>query len=163
MRINEIFVDRDLSGDRVEYVELTGPVGEPLSGLFLRLLGPDAGVLEDVAVTANDAGVIGATGTWVVGGISANGRVDQTYSVNTWGMDNTSGGVELVKRQDGGTELLDTVGYGALQTREGAPLTLPTSAANSLGRKPGSTDTDVNTADFCVQAQSGGAANTTCL
>lgn len=161
MRINEVYVDRDLSGDRVEYVELSGPIGEPLAGLFLKLLGPDGGTLYDLAVTADDAGLIGGTGTWVVGGSLANGRVDQQYSLNTWGLDNSSGGVQLVKRT-GAPEIIDTLGYGGVNTIEGPPLTLPTVAGDSLGRRVLTADSNSNTADFCVQNDSCGAPNNVC-
>lgn len=117
-----------------------------------------------VAVTANDAGVIGGTGTWVVGGSLANGRVDEQYSLNTWGLDNTSGGVQLVKRAGAPEipEIIDTVGYGALTTIEGPPLTLPTAGGDSLGRRVLTADSNSNTADFCVQNNSCGAANSAC-
>lgn len=162
MRINEVYVDVDLQGDRVEYVELKGPVGEPLAGLFLRLLRGDAGVLYDVAVTSNDAGVIDSTGLWVVGGALAACNTDQTYGLTSWGLDNSSGAVELVKRA-GAPELIDVVGYGGLATNEGAPIGLPSDAGVSLGRKTSASESDVTTTDFCVQNFSCGAANNSCL
>lgn len=171
VRINEVYVDRNFSGDRVEYVELSGPVGEPLGALSLRLIGRDGQILEDVRVTTSDAG-IHASGTWVVGAASASGRVDQTYSLANWGLDNDQGAVQLVK--DGALpELIDVLGYGPAATpspgdppsatSEGSPAALPSAVDNSLGRRAGAVDTNDNSADFCIQASSGGAANGDCL
>lgn len=162
VRINEIYVDRDLSGDRVEYVELIGPAGHPLAHLHLRLLGPNSNVIEDVPVTATDAGVIDSTGLWVIGGALAACNVDQQYGLNDWGMDNSSGAVELVLRS-GATEVIDVVGYGALSTAEGPPVALPSGAGNSVGRRVGAADTNSTTADFCAQNDSCGAANNACM
>lgn len=166
LRINEIYVDRDLSGDRVEFVELIGPAGDSLAGMHLRLIGEEGDVRYDVPVTTENASV-GANGLWTVGG-SVVTNVDERVGLASWGLDNTAGAVQLVTSEN---VLLDVVGYGAhvnapptppTATSEGSVPPLTSGAGRSVGRT-GARDTGDNARDFCEQAMTPGAANGPCL
>lgn len=172
VRIQEVYVDHDGLGDGAEYVELTGPVGTPVSDLALRLVDATGTVAYDVSV--GDAGdVIGASGTWVVGGtqtfkLGVSDRVDHIVSLASWGIPNERGAVQLVK----GTTLLDVLGYvtngsdtaaaapttNPKATSEGLPAVVPTIAKHALGRKKGAADSDQNRTDFCAMAATPGSA-----
>ncbi len=175
VRVEEIYVDRDISGDAVEYVELRGPVGTSLETLHLRLVDSTGKVTGEVAISGAGA-IIPASGLWVVGGASVSKiftapHVDETVGISKWGLDNTAGSVQLV---DVGatTTLLDVLGWGAAipapttapkATSEAAPRPLPTAVGHTLGRRPGAADSNDNTADFCEQNGTPGATNGACL
>jgi hypothetical protein len=167
LRIDEIYVDLDLSGDAVEFVEIAGPPDTSLDGLHLRLIDPTGKVKYDVAITSGKK--LGSSGRWVVGGnrtdtFFTGGRLDQSVSIASWGLDNTAGAVQLVS----GTTLLDVVGYGAKPAPPATPPTatyetdvapLPATVKNSLARR-GGVDTNDNAADFCAQSGNPGSAGT---
>jgi hypothetical protein len=169
LRIDEIYVDRDLSGDAVEFVEIAGPTDASLDGLHLRLIDAAGTVKYDVAITTGAK--IGSSGRWVVGGNRTDtyftGRLDQSVGIASWGLDNTAGAVQLVS----GTTLVDVIGYGAkvagpstppTATYETDAATLPSSAKQSLARK-GGLDTGNNVTDLCAQNGTPGSAGGACL
>ena len=175
VKINEVFVDKNLSGDAVEWVELWAPAGTSLAGLRLRLIYPnDAGVKYELDVS-QDGGTL--TGNyWVVGGILATGgTADQEYSVSVWGLSDV-GAIQLVKFDNGTRTLLDVVGYGGnavpplpqapTATNETAPFNYGGNSARSFGRKVGDggipVDTQDNSSDFCDMNRSFKGANGQC-
>jgi hypothetical protein len=177
VKINEVFVDKNLAGDATEWVELWAPVGTPLAGLRLRLIYPgDAGVKYELDVSI-DGGAF-ATNYWVVGGLNAagGGVPDQTYTITTWGLSDV-GAIQLVKFENGTRTLLDVVGYGGTgatavpplgqqpnATSEGQIFIYDNNNNRSFSRKVGDggvpIDTDDNANDFCnTQRSFRGASN----
>jgi hypothetical protein len=165
VKINEIFVDKNLSGDAVEWVELWAPPGTSLDNLKLRLIyRGDAGVKYEVDVAPNgtvlDAGARGSY--WVVGGQGVlQGNPNQVYSIAVWGLDEI-GSIQLVKLVNGVRVPIDVVGYGGVvppaaspptATSEGTPFTQGGNPNRSFGRKTNDAglpqDTGDNSADFC--------------
>lgn len=176
VEINEIYVDIDGLGDGAEFVELRAEPGTPVDDLKLRILDATGAVKYLVTVGAPGAKV-GGTGFWVVGGnqtfkLNVLDRVDQTVSLNGWGLETAHGAVQLLR----GTQLLDVVGWtndadaGAVPppglpptaTVKGSPAIIPTirkasgKPAHSFGRRSGAPDTNDNRADFCSMAASPG-------
>jgi hypothetical protein len=176
--INEIYVDNYLLGDGAELVELRIPPGTPIDDLRLRLVDRTGAVKYDVAV-ADPGQVVGPGGIWVVGGsqtfkLNVNDHVDHVVDLNTWGLDNASGAVQVVR----GTTLLDVVGYstdadaGAIPpattpptaTVEGRPAIVPAdngtkfAKRKSFGRRPGANSND-NRSDFCTMSATPGNEN----
>lgn len=165
VRINEIYVSQS-GGDQAEFVELRGAVGAPLDDLFLRSI-DDKGLTTGEWPVAAAGTKIGATGTWTLGGGTASGRIDNTVPAFAgWGLDNVKGAVLLLR--GAGKQTIDAVSWntdadGGTVMGEGKPYVLPTTGANSFGRKPPSFgDTNDNLADFCAMAQTSGATNTAC-
>ncbi len=174
VRIQELYVDHDGLGDGAEYVELRGAPGTPVSELALRIVGDDGSI--DYEVPCGSAGdLVGATGTWVVGGpsvfkVDAVHRVDKTVSVATWGLPNARGAVQLVlgpsralvdvigwtDREDGGGAPAPPTDPKA--TTEGSAVSVPSIAKHVLGRKTGAADTNDNRADVCSMAASIGSS-----
>lgn len=174
VRINEVYVDRMAGGSQVEYVELRGAEGLAVDDLFLRVVDKD-GMPTPQAFAVGDPGdKIGATGTWVIGGALASGRVDQTITnAAGWGLD-TVGAVQLLRGP--ARDVVDVVGWTTdpdggfvtepalppKSTGEGKPYVLPSGGSGSFGRKAGAPDTNDNRADFCTMTKSGGNANAAC-
>jgi len=181
-RINEVYVDRALDGDAVEWVELSAAPGTTLTKLHLRALDETGKILFDLPVA--DAGaMVGTSGLWVIGGpsvslVASGAKVDKTYShiTDKWGLSNSVGTIQLIAREAAGAILLDVLGYGGTPTApateptktvEGAAAKLPPSGSGSrgqtIGRSVSSGDTDDNGADFCPMAGTPGAKNGACL
>jgi hypothetical protein len=186
VQINELFVDNDGLGDGAEIAELRAAPGTRADDLRLRILKADGTVKYEVLVGGAGA-VFNPEGLWVVGGTQAfrlNAspyRVDQQVNINSWGLDNDRGAVQLLR----GTKLLDVVGYardpdaGAVAppptppaiTVEGKPAAVPDAPAGaagskkhrSFGRKNGAPDTNDNAADFCAMEASPGFTQKPCL
>lgn len=177
VRVQEIFVDNDALGDGAEYVELVAPPGTPMDDLLLRLIGAQGQVRYEVAV-GMPGDVVGASGTWVVGGnqtfkLNVTDRVDRVVSLNAWGLDNSGGAVQLARGPQ--RTLLDVVGYttdpdgGApppaamppTQSVEGKAVRVP-AAGKAFGRKAGAADTGDNAVDFCTMAPSPGYPQKPC-
>lgn len=177
VRIQEIFVDNDLLGDGSEYVELRGASGTPVDDLRLRLVDRNGNVKYDVPA-GNPGEKIGNSGMWVVGGSQvfkvgvSPYRVDREVNLNSWGMDNTAGSVQLVR----GNALVDVVGYSSdadagtipnassppVSTVEGKPALAPTTGRRAFGRKPLAADTNDNRTDFCKMIASPGYSQNAC-
>ncbi len=175
LRIEEVYVDRNASGNAVELVELTGPAGLPLGTIHLRFVDSTGKVTGDVEISGATA-TMPAVGRWVVGGLDVKtifpaAVVDTNIGGAAWGLDDAAGSVQLVDTST--TKLLDVLGYGAAipapttdptTTSEGSPKTpLPTDVGHTLGRRAGATDTGSNAADFCEQVGTPGAVNGACL
>jgi hypothetical protein len=177
VRINEIYFDpTDITyGDGAEFVELRGAPGTPVDDLRLRILYGNTGVKYDVAV-GNAGDVIGPSGLWVVGGgsvfkVAGTYRVDHQVSLASWGLDGTSGSVQLVR--GAARDLVDVVGYGAAisppataptTTLEGAtPVPAPTMDKHAIGRKTGAADSNDNAADFCQMPVTPGYPQAACV
>lgn len=170
-RIHEVYVDRALEGDKVEYVEISAPAATPLENLWLRVLDKAGAPVLELRVA--DAGAkMNASGLWVVGTIGIT-KVDKSYSLSAWGLPNDGGSIQLL-RKDLASTLVDVVGYGAAaatgtadpkKTVEGTAAALPASDSTkkTIGRKSVPGDTDNNGTDFCVMAATPGAANGPCL
>jgi hypothetical protein len=182
VRIGEIYVDNVAAGDPTEFIELRGAPGTSLDELRLRLLDSTGAVTGEIDVAAQLGDVIPASGLWVVGGgntftVDSSSHVDHVMlgaDLNAWGMDTPRGAVQLVR----GTAraLLDVVGYdedadaGALaspssppiETVEGKPAVLPSTAKKSFGRVNGAIDGNDNRADFCQMAPTAGRLNAAC-
>lgn len=172
VRINEVYVDRVVAGDKTEYVELAGAPGTPVGDLYLRLLDRDGNVDLDVNV-GKPGEQIGATGTWVIATSALPSRVDRSVSLASWGLD-VRGAVQLTRGPS--RALVDVVGFtndpdgGVVAppatdpkaTGEGMPYVLPP-GTTSFGRTAGAADTGDNRADFCTMNPSAGAANGPCL
>lgn len=161
--INELFVNDALSK---RYVEIAGPPGTPLSELRLRVVGAGGVVLKTVGVASVPSDVLPASGLWVVGG-GLEPAVDNPLIASEWDLPTQNACVQLVHLVGGTAVLLDVVGYGlppsAAQTMptacvEGSPA--PNPGAGALVRKPGLTDTNMNSADFCQGPKSPRAPNT---
>lgn len=174
VRIAEIYSDPGVTyGDGAEYVELRGAPGTPVGDLRLRLVHQTGGVKYDVAV-GGPSDVIGASGTWVVGGgsvfkVAATNRVDTTVSLANWGLDGTAGSVQLVR--GAARDLVDVVGYGGAvdppataptQTVEGTVAARATLDKHGIGRKAAAADTDDNSKDFCSMAATPGYPQAAC-
>lgn len=171
-RIHEVYLDRDLEGDKVEFIEISGPAGVALDALRLRVINPDGSVKLDLAVA--DAGAtMPANGLWVVG-TSFTSNVDKIYGIGAWGLPSDSGAIQLTRNDGILQELLDVVGYGALATApaaepkavvEGTVAAVPASGSTgkTIGRKSVPGDTNANATDFCVMNATPGAANGGCL
>jgi hypothetical protein len=174
VKINEVFVDKNLSGDAVEWIELWAPQGTSLAGLRLRLIyAGDAGVKYEVDVSQDGGAMAG--NYWVVGGILATGgTADQEYSIAVWGLSDV-GAIQLVKFDNGNRILLDTVGYGGVvpplpqpptATSEGNPFNYGGNAIRSFGRRVDDAglpvDTQNNAADFCDMSRSFRGQNGQC-
>jgi hypothetical protein len=182
VQINELFVDNDGLGDGAEFVELRAAPGTPVDDLKLRLIYADGQVKYEVSV-GDPGATFPASGLWVVGGgqtfkLNVLDHVDRTVSLNTWGLDNDHGAVQVVR----GTTLLDVVGYastldaGALAapasapkaTVEGTAALVPAPATGlnhkglGFGRKTAAADTNDNAVDFCKMEASPGHAQKAC-
>lgn len=171
-RIHEVYVDRAVEGDGVEFVEIAAPAGTAIGGLWLRVL--DATGTPYFNLRVADAGTLmKASGYWVVGWSGA-AKSDKGYSLTEWGLPGAGGSVQLV-RYDGATPVLvDVVGYGTApattatepkKTIEGTAAALPAggSTGKTIGRKSVPGDSDNNATDFCVMSSTPGAANGSCL
>lgn len=163
--INEVYVDRDLSGDKVEWIEIAGPPGAPLGGIRLRhyaYKGAGQPTVDkfDIAIAAAGA-VMPASGKYTLGGLlSPAMKILSTSSPDSFGFDNTSGSIQLYRESD--TALLDALGYGAATpvdaptapktTMFGSPAALPPNGetGQGLSRKSAAPSAD-NSVDFCVQ------------
>lgn len=170
-RIHEVYVDRNLEGDKVEFVEIAAPAGTPLDALWLRVFDKTGALVFNLRVA--DTGVtMKSSGYWVVG--TSWTAPDKTYSLTEWGLPNDGGSIQL-NRLDGATNtLIDVVGYGTTPTStsasdpkklvEGTAATLPASGSTNktIGRKSVPGDTDDNATDFCVMTATPGAANGSC-
>jgi hypothetical protein len=185
VQISEIFVDNDGLGDGAEFVELRAAPGTPADDLRIRVLDSTGQVKYDLNV-----GVAGATfngnGIWVIGGketykLNVSDHVDRELALNTWGLDNLRGAIQLLR----GATLLDVVGYdvaadaGALPPPsspptpnvEGRPAYVPAPPTGStfskkhrsFGRPTGSADTGSNLSDFCAMEASPGFVQKPCL
>lgn len=174
VRIQELYVDHDGFGDGAEYVELRGAPGTPVSDLALRIVGEDGSIDYEVPCGA-PGDLVGASGTWVVGGpsvfkVDAVQRVDKTVSVASWGLPNARGAVQLVLGPS--RVLLDVIGWtdqadgGGVPapptdpkaTKEGGAVSVPSIAKHALGRKTGAADTNDNRVDVCSMAASIGSS-----
>jgi hypothetical protein len=170
-RIHEVYVDRNLEGDKVEFVEIAAPVGTPLENLWLRHIDDKGAAIFELRVA--DAGMkMKASGFWVVG-TSFVTAVDKTHPLTAWGLTNAGGSIQLL-RKDIAMTVVDVVGYGTApataamdpkKTIEGTAAALPASGSTgkTIGRKAVPGDTDNNSTDFCTMAATPGAANGACL
>jgi len=170
--IHEVYVDRNLEGDKVEFVEIAAPSGAPIDGLWLRVFDKTGAPVFNLRVA--DAGVkMKSSGYWVVG--TSWVSPDKTYSLSEWGLPNDGGSIQL-NRLDGATNVLvDVVGFGTAPTSttasdpktlvEGTAAALPGSGSTNktIGRKSVPGDTGNNATDFCVMTATPGAANGACL
>jgi hypothetical protein len=171
-RIHEVYVDRNLEGDKVEFVEIAAPPGTPLENLWLRVLDKTGAPVFNLRVA--DAGkAMTAKGYWVVG--TSFSASDKPYALSEWGLPNDGGSIQLNRLDGAVTTLVDVVGYGAVPTTtsvsaptrlvEGTGATLPASGSTgkTIGRTSMPGDTDDNAKDFCVMTATPGAANVACL
>ena len=163
VRINEVYVDRVVAGDKTEYVELRGPEGTRVDDLFLRLIDETGKASIDFDVGTGGQ-TIGATGTWVIGTNALVGRVDRAVLLQHWGLE-TRGAVQL--RRGAAKTLIDVVAWtddpdgGGAPAGEGEPYLLP-AGQTSFGRVAVAADTGDNRADFCTMAKTPGATNAAC-
>lgn len=162
INITEIYVDVALKGDSVEWVAIAAAPGTPIGDLKLRhfkWVSSTEPIVQKFDLAVAPAGTLmPSSGYWVVGGYGAPS--DQSYGISSWGLDSTSGSVQLYRASS--LELLDAVGYGAAQpvdaptapfmTMEGTAAPLPqwSTTDYSTARKPGGTWHD-DSLDFCVQ------------
>ncbi|MEB2323841.1 MAG: hypothetical protein OZ921_15115, partial [Sorangiineae bacterium] len=170
--INELYVDRALQGDSVEWVEIAGPFQTALGGLRLRHYRfDDPGVTLVFDLPLGDAGdQIPSSGLWTVGGLMSE-AMNRTYAIGApdhFGLDGTGGMLQLYRASDG--VLLDAVGYGTARSVDApsaptttmfgsaAPLPAGGEKNQSLARRPGASAHD-NAADYCLQAPSANAPN----
>lgn len=171
-RIHEVYIDRNLEGDKVEYVEIAAPAGTPLQALWLRAIDSKGTPIFNLPVGAT-GDKVGAKGLWVVGTIGIT-AVDKVYSLSEWGFPNDGGSIQLTRSDGIVVALVDVVGYGGApattatepkKTIEGTAATLPASGSTkkTIGRKSVPGDTDDNLSDFCVMTATPGAANGSCL
>jgi hypothetical protein len=177
-RIEEVYADRFLDGDKSEYVEIGAAAGTPLDALRLRLVDANGAVSYDVAV--GDAGAtMPSSGLWVVGAScwTTSGfcpaHVDQTYSITTWGLSGDLGAVQLVKVDGAGAyELLDVVAWGGAppapatpptKVVDGSPAPKSDARGHAIGRRPGVATSHDDAIDFCLMSSSAGAPNGACL
>ncbi|MCC6999598.1 MAG: hypothetical protein IT370_33640 [Deltaproteobacteria bacterium] len=169
--INELYMTT-LGGDGRRYVELRAAAGTPLTGLQLRLLRSNGTVAHTIDVAPGGTLTPG-DGLWVVGGALVS-NVDQFYSNASWGLDSSQGAVQLIRNGVAGPILVDLVGYGPAVTPapptpptatvEGATaVPVPSADTDSIGRRAGAADSNVNSADLCRMTASPGAVNTACL
>lgn len=170
-RVHEIYIDRAVEGDKVEFVEIAAPPNTPLENLWLRHIDDKGAVVFDLPIA--DAGdKMSASGFWVVG-TSFLLKVDKTHSLSSWGLTGAGGSVQLL-RKDIADSVVDVVGYGGApatamidpkKTIEGTAASIPAggSTGKTIGRKSVPGDTDNNSADFCVMNATPGAANGPCL
>jgi len=162
IHITEIYVDVALQGDNVEWVAIAAAPGTPLDDLKLRHFKWESETKPivqkfDLAV-AGSGTVMPSSGYWVVGGFWAPS--DQSYGISSWGLDSSSGMVQLYRGSN--QELLDAVGYGnakptdapsaPFMTMEGTAAALPPPGTEdfSIARRGAGTWHD-NSLDFCVQ------------
>ncbi len=169
-RIHEIYVDRALEGDKVEFVEISAPPNTPLDNLWLRHI-DDKGVPVFELRVADAGAKMKASGLWVVG--TSFVTVDKAHPLSAWGLTGAGGSVQLL-RKDIAMSLVDVVGYGGApastataptKTIEGSAASIAASGSTgkTIGRKSVPGDTDNNSADFCVMNATPGAANGACL
>ena len=169
--INELYMTT-LGGDGRRYVELRAAAGTPLTGLQLRLLRSNGTVTHTIDVAPGGT-LTPADGLWVVGGALVT-NVDQFYSNASWGLDSSQGAVQLIRNGVAGPILVDLVGYGpavtpapptpSTATVEGTTaVPVPGADTDSIGRRAGAADSNVNSADLCRMTASPGAANGACL
>jgi len=177
-RIEEVLVGVAVQPSTREFVEISGVPGVSLDGISIRVISADgtSPAKRTYALSMTAGTMVPADGRWVIGGALVTG-VDRILSITSsgddWDLDNTAGAIQLLRM---GTPpmLVDVIGYGAAvtpdgslsaptTTAEGTPAALPTDAIESMGRRASSVDSDNNMADFCVQAESSGKANTACL
>jgi hypothetical protein len=176
-RIEELYSDRFLNGDKVDFVEITAPPGTPLDNLSLRLIDGTGKVTGDMRVAGTSV-TMPSGGVWVVGASCVGSsvcpsHVDQTYSITTWGLASDLGAVQLLLDDGSGTrKLLDVVGWGGTPsapstapttTVEGTPAPISDAAGHSIGRRPGAANGHDNGKDFCRMAESPGGPNGACL
>lgn len=160
--ITEIYVDVALQGDDDEWVAIAAAPGTPIGELKLRHFkwaGSSKPLVQKFDLQVAPAGTLmPSSGYWLVGGYS--GPTDQGYGIASWGLDSSSGSVQLYRAST--LELLDAVGYGdaepaeapsePLVTMQGSAAGMPAPGTTeySIARKPGGTLFD-NSLDFCVQ------------
>lgn len=182
VHLDEIYVDIDNLGDGAEFVELRAPAGARVDDLYLRILDRTGKVKYKVAV-GDPGATVGSSGTWVVGGaltfkLGVKDRVDQPITISNWGLDESRGAVQLLR----GTTLLEVVGWSdgtgpallpppsspPTETGTGSPAAVPTIAktpgkpAHSIGRRPDSSKSGDDAANFCSMVASPGAAQSPC-
>lgn len=170
-RVHEIYINRAVEGDKVEFVEIAAPPNTPLENLWLRHIDDKGAVVFDLPIA--DAGQkMHASGFWVVG-TSFLLKVDKTHPLASWGLTGAGGSVQLL-RKDIADSVVDVVGYGGApaaatidpkKTIEGTAASIAAggSTGKTIGRKSIPGDTDNNSADFCVMNATPGAANGACL
>ncbi|TFG97347.1 MAG: PEP-CTERM sorting domain-containing protein [Myxococcales bacterium] len=149
--ISEVFYDAVGSDDGKSFVELYGPPGTDLTGLFVEgINGSGGAVTHSVALS----GPIPADGFFVL----ADGLADGTTLVEDADLigsfDFQNGPDSIVLRS--GEQRLDAVGYGVFAAGdvfagEGSPAPAAPAGA-SLARTFADIDTDDNAADFAVLA-----------
>lgn len=166
VRIGEVRVDVAVEGSKVEFVELRGAPSTPVGTLTLRVISASGAVKSFAVGGAGDK--TKASGLWVVG-LASLPEADKGFLLSDgWDLPD-SGALQLVGPGDA---LLDVVAWTAIPT---APTTAPTKvvegtkavtlpAGGTTGKSIGRTgaDTDDNAKDFCVMAQTPGAANGAC-
>jgi hypothetical protein len=172
VRIHEIKIDRNVEGDVVEFIELSGAPGTSIGTLWLRAVNATGGA--DWKLRASDSGAkIPASGFWVIG-TAGIANVNKIYALSEFGLSNSGGSVQLTNDAVSATTLVDVVGYGTVvamastdpkQTTEGTAALIPASGSTgkSIGRKSVPGDSNNNSTDFCIQNQTPGAANGICL
>ena len=159
--INEVLIESAGSDQENEFIELRGPVGADLTGY--RLVAQSGASTGTRSLNVELRGVIGPSGTFVVGG-SGVANLDQNYGCTTaTGCITNSTGNNILLLDCDGETMVDGVAYGSFESRinrvnRGAPAPLPP-RDRTLARCPGAADSGNNAADFGVASPTPGAAN----
>lgn len=172
VRIHEVYIDRNLEGDVVEFIEVSGAPGTSIGTLWIRALKADGSAYWKLRV-ADSGAKIGASGFWVIGTAGIT-NVNKVYTLAQFGLDNGGGSIQLTDDAVSATTAIDTLGYGTVvamaatdpkPTTEGTAAALPASGSTgkTIGRKTVPGDSNNNSADFCVMNATPGAANGSCL
>lgn len=167
--INEIFVDRQVKGDKYEWVEILTTPGASMKGIKLRYYSVSGGAWKqqfDVAIGGDDDVAL-ANGTWSVGGILSPSKAAVSIaSPDNWGM-SEAGALQLYDELK--SELLDVVAWGNVPSSNtpewpwisGQGASIPFGSGDntiSLARKLDQNTGD-NAADFCIQSTSANKPN----
>lgn len=145
--ISEVFYDAVGSDDGLSFVELYGVPGTSLAGFVVENVnGANGAVGPSLAL----AGVIPASGIFVVADATAAGVSSVAGANLLLDFDLQNGPDSVVLRQDG--NVIDALGYGVFAVGEvfageGAPAVDPAAGA-SLARRFADVDTGDNAADF---------------
>lgn len=147
--LNEVYYD-SVSTDTGTFIELKGPAGKSLSGYTLAAF--DTAGTQYRTVTLS--GSIPASGYFVV----AQDTTVPNRTLVSSGTDLNNGSASLRLLKSGA--VIDALAYGTPTSGRGEGSRAPTTGAGSaLARVPDGQDTNVNSADFRVQAATPGASN----